>query len=121
MPLIVFGNFINKNELTNESNQMEVPPLDTPQHIPVLSAPPVEIKEIEPLLADLPVEIKEIIELAPEKKMEVFENYRAVKKVSPAQPRIQYDQKDNLVVVNGKPKKIGKHSKYLLDMLTIDD
>jgi len=45
----------------------------------------------------------------------------STKNVSPAQPRMNVNPDDNLVVVNGKVKKIGKQSKYLLDMLTIDD
>lgn len=36
-------------------------------------------------------------------------------------PRINYNPNDHLVVVDGKVKKIGKQSKYLLDMLTIDE
>lgn len=43
------------------------------------------------------------------------------RKVVPATPRIQANPEDHLVVVGGKVKKIGKQSKYLLDMLTIDD
>ena len=43
------------------------------------------------------------------------------RKVVKSQPRKQYHPEDHLVVVNGKEKKIGKQSKYLLDMLTIDD
>jgi hypothetical protein len=45
----------------------------------------------------------------------------STRNVSPAQPRMDVNPNDNLVVVNGKAKKIGKQSKYLLDMLTIDD
>jgi len=41
--------------------------------------------------------------------------------VAPAQPRARINPEDNLVVVGGKAKKIGKQSKYLLDMLTIDE
>ena len=36
-------------------------------------------------------------------------------------PRQNYSSDEHLVVVDGKPKKIGKQSKYLLDMLTIDE
>ena len=43
------------------------------------------------------------------------------RKVVRSQPRKQYNPDDHLIVVNGKEKKIGKQSKYLLDMLTIDD
>lgn len=41
--------------------------------------------------------------------------------VAKSHPRKNYGSDENLVVVDGKPKKIGKQSKYLLDMLTIDD
>jgi hypothetical protein len=43
------------------------------------------------------------------------------RKIVKSQPRKQYNPEDHLVVVNGKEKKIGKQSKYLLDMLTIED
>lgn len=41
--------------------------------------------------------------------------------VQPAHPRMQVNPDDHLVVVDGKAKKIGKQSKYLLDMLTIEE
>ena len=30
-------------------------------------------------------------------------------------------EQSHILVVNGKEKKVGKHSQYLLDMLTIDE
>lgn len=41
--------------------------------------------------------------------------------VAPAHPRMEINPDDHLVVVDGKAKKIGKQSKYLLDMLTIEE
>lgn len=36
-------------------------------------------------------------------------------------PRRYYNKDEHLLVVDGKEKKIGKQSRYLLDMLTIED
>ena len=41
--------------------------------------------------------------------------------VQASAPRTNFNPNDHLVVVDGKAKKIGKQSKYLLDMLTIDE
>jgi hypothetical protein len=49
------------------------------------------------------------------------EEINSQRKIVKSQPRKQYNPEDHLVVVNGKEKKIGKQSKYLLDMLTIED
>jgi hypothetical protein len=41
--------------------------------------------------------------------------------VSQSHSRMQINPNDHLVIVDGKAKKIGKQSKYLLDMLTIEE
>lgn len=101
MPLIIGGNVVDINDLSDQNKQVEQP---------VLVITQVEV--IEPEV---------ITEFIPQKQIEVFEERRVSKKIKPSHSRTHSNREDNLVVVNGKVKKIGKQSKYLLDMLTIDD
>lgn len=64
-------------------------------------------------------EVRALAEKAAERKAAKSDSNRKV--VAPAQPRARVSPDDPLVVVDGKAKKIGKQSKYLLDMLTIDE
>jgi len=41
-------------------------------------------------------------------------------KAEPASP-VSADSKNHVLIINGKEKKLTKHSAYLLDMLTLDD
>jgi hypothetical protein len=86
----------------------------------VVNSPP-EIKEPESPNPVQPVNsLAELRKNAMNSDDEKFSTQNT-RNVAKSRPRRNYDSEENLVVVDGKSKKIGKQSKYLLDMLTIDD
>jgi hypothetical protein len=46
---------------------------------------------------------------------------KSTEKFTRSEPRVYEDMGDQYIVVNGKPKKISKHSQYLVDMLTTEE
>jgi isopentenyl diphosphate isomerase/L-lactate dehydrogenase-like FMN-dependent dehydrogenase len=94
MPIVIGGNIVDVNAAAAQQQAQKV--------APVVPTPSVSIEEVR-------------------KAAEIQSGRVASRKVAPAHPRIQFDPYDHLVVVDGKAKKIGKQSKYLLDMLTIDE
>lgn len=64
-----------------------------------------------PVQADYPT-VNEIFDITPKKSQTL--NY------APAEARKHHDKKDHEVVINGQVKKLGKHSHYLIDMLTTE-
>ena len=92
MPLIVGGQIANTQTVVQETTA------------PVSPTPSVSLEEIR------------------RRRSAEIQNSRAPNRnVAPAYPRMQINPNDHLVVVDGKVKKIGKQSKYLLDMLTIEE
>ncbi len=94
MPIVIGGNIVDVNAAAAQQQAQ--------QAAPVAPTPSVSIEEVR-------------------RAAEIQSGRMASRKVAPAQPRMQINPDDHLVVVDGKAKKIGKQSKYLLDMLTIDE
>jgi hypothetical protein len=106
MPVFIGGNIFDINDLSKKDIQIEQNILPNLENV------------IEPELIETIIEtIIEPVIIEPE----LIEKFVPQKKVKFAHPRTHSNTEDNLVIVNGKVKKIGKQSKYLLDMLTIDD
>jgi len=92
MPIVIGGNIIDVNSVAQQQQPVA----------PVSPTPSVSLEEVR-------------------KAAEIQSGRIASRKVAPAHPRMQINPDDHMVVVDGKAKKIGKQSKYLLDMLTIED
>jgi len=93
MPIVIGGNIIDVNNVAQQQQQPAAP---------VAPVQSVSLEEVR-------------------RAAEIQSGRISSRKVAPAQPRMQINPDDHLVVVDGKAKKIGKQSKYLLDMLTIEE
>ena len=62
-----------------------------------------------------------VAKVAPIQQEQIRQAAQNSDKYVASEPRTYEDMGDQYIVVNGKPKKISKHSQYLVDMLTTEE